>query len=194
VSATLWVARALGIEVAATGGIGGVHPGSHDVSADLLELGRTGGTLVCAGPKSIVDPGATLERLDELGVAVVGYRTDRVPFFLARDSGIEVEHRCDSPGDVAAIAAARAALGLESTLLVCNPVPEAAALDADVVAAAVRRCAGRAADERVTGKAVTPFLLSCLAEETDGASLETNLALLESNAALAAHVASALLR
>jgi pseudouridine-5'-phosphate glycosidase len=194
VSATLWVARALGVEVSATGGIGGVHPGSNDVSADLLELARTAGTLVCAGPKSIVDPAATLERLDELGVPVLGYRSDRVPFFLALDSGVAVEHRCDTPEEVAAVAAARAALGMESTLLVCNPVPEAAALDAGTVAAAVRRCAGRAADEGVTGKSVTPFLLACLAEETSGASLEANLALLESNAALAAEIAASLAR
>jgi pseudouridine-5'-phosphate glycosidase len=194
VSATLWVARALGIEVSATGGIGGVHPGANDVSADLLELARTGGTLVCAGPKSIVDPVATMERLDELGVAVIGYRCDRVPFFLTRDSGVAVEHRCDTPGEVAAVADARATLGVESALLVCNPLPEASALDAEMVAAAVRRCSERALAEGVTGRGLTPFLLSCLADETGGASLDANLALLESNVALAADVAAALTR
>jgi pseudouridine-5'-phosphate glycosidase len=162
------------------------------VSADLLELARTPGTLVCSGPKSILDPAATLERLEELGVSVVGYRTDRLPFFLAESAGIELEHRFDTPEAAAAVASARSALGVASTLLVCNPVPSAAALDGSTVADAVRRCEGRAAAAGVTGKAVTPFLLSCLAEETGGASLEANLALLESNAALAADIASAL--
>jgi pseudouridine-5'-phosphate glycosidase len=162
------------------------------VSADLLELARTPGTLVCAGPKSILDPAATLERLEELGVSVVGYRTDRLPFFLAESAGIELEHRFDTPAAVAAVASARSALGVASTLLVCNPVPSTAALDGPAVADAVRRCEERAAEAGVTGKAVTPFLLSCLAEETAGASLAANLALLESNAALAADIASAL--
>jgi pseudouridine-5'-phosphate glycosidase len=192
VSATLWIAADLGVEVAATGGIGGVHPGGADVSADLFELARTAGTLVCAGPKSILDPGATLERMEELGVAVVGYRTDRLPFFLAEASDIDLEHRLETPEAVAAVASARKVLGVASTLLVCNPIPPNAALDAAVVAAAVRRCSDRAAGAGITGKALTPFLLSCLAEETGGASLEANLALLESNAALAADVASAL--
>jgi pseudouridine-5'-phosphate glycosidase len=192
VSATLWVARLLGIEVAATGGIGGVHPTTNDVSADLLELARTPGTLVCSGPKSIVDPRATAERLDELGVAVIGYRCARLPFFFATEADVEIEHRCDSPAEVAAISSIRAELAAESALLVCNPVPAAYALDPAVVATAVGRCGDRAHREGITGKAVTPFLLSCLAEETDGASLEANLALLESNAALAAEIASAL--
>jgi pseudouridine-5'-phosphate glycosidase len=188
----LWAAAAAGIEVAATGGIGGVHLGSGDVSADLLELARTPGTLVCSGPKSIVDPGATLERLEELGVAVVGYRCDRLPFFVVRDVGLPLEHRVQTPEEVAAFAAARAALGVDSTLLVCNPIAEDAALEADEVDAAVRTCVGRASDRGVSGKALTPFLLSCMAEVTDGRSLEANLSLLRSNAGLAGRIASAL--
>jgi pseudouridylate synthase len=189
VSTTIWAAHAAGIAVGATGGIGGVHPGTGDVSADLLELARTPVLLVCSGPKSIVDPVATDERLEELGVTVVGYGCDRLPFFLAREAPVELEHRADTPEEAAAIARAQRELGTRSAVLLCNPVPEGYAMAADAVAAAARECEGRAAREGVRGKAVTPFLLSCLAEETGGASLEANLALLGSNAALAAEVA-----
>ena len=189
VSAMLWAARATGIEVAATGGIGGVHPGSGDVSADLAELARTPVTLVCSGPKSILDPEATMERLDELGVGVIGYRCSRLPFFLVREASPPLEHRADEPSEVAHIVRARRELAIETSLLVCNPIPESAALPAGVVSEAVTECAARAATEGVRGKALTPYLLSCLAERTGGASVEANLALLESNAALAAEVA-----
>lgn len=189
VSATLWAANRTGIEVIATGGIGGVHPGSGDVSADLLELARTAGTVVCSGPKSMLDPAATLERLEELGVAVIGYRTDRLPFFVVRDSGLPLEHRADDPAGIGAAARARRDLGVRSSLLVCNPCPEDAALPHEEVAAAVERCTDLARSGGVSGKALTPALLACLAEETGGRTLEANLALLEDNAALAARVA-----
>lgn len=192
VSTTIWAARAAGIAVGATGGIGGVHPSSGDVSADLLELARTPVLLVCSGPKSIVDPVATEERLEELGVAVVGYGVDRLPFFLAREAPVELEHRVDTPAQAAVLGGAQAGLGVRSAILICNPVPDSHAMDADAVAEAVRRCEARAEREGVRGKAVTPFLLSALAEETGGASLEANLALLEANATLAAQVATAL--
>jgi pseudouridine-5'-phosphate glycosidase len=194
VSATLWAAAALGIEVMATGGIGGVHPGTGDVSADLLELARRPGLVVCSGPKSIVDPEATLERLEELGVLVAGYRCDRLPFFLATDSGLALEHRVDTPDGAAALARARAALGIESAVLLCQPVPEERALERNRVAAAVAICETRAAQAGVSGKAVTPFLLSCLAEVTAGESLRANLSLLQANAALAAQIAVSLER
>ncbi|HKX25195.1 MAG TPA: pseudouridine-5'-phosphate glycosidase [Actinomycetota bacterium] len=190
VSALLWAASRAGIEVAATGGIGGVHPGAGDVSPDLVELGRTPGTLVCSGPKSILDPAATLERLEELGVGVLGYRCERLPFFLVREAPLDLEHRAEQPAEVAAVAAARQDLRVESTLLVCNPCPPEVALPADRVAQAVARCLERTAGAR--GKEVTPFLLACLAEETGGDSLRANLALLESNSALAARIAAAL--
>ena len=126
VSATVWAAAAAGIEIAATGGIGGVHPGRDpDVSADLLELARTPGLLVCSGPKSIIDPAATAEKLEELGVALVGYGVDRLPFFLARETSVELEHRVDTPDEAAAIARAVSDLGVPTTVLLCNPVPEA---------------------------------------------------------------------
>ena len=192
VSATLWAGHAAGIEVAATGGIGGVHPGSGDVSADLLELARTPGTLVCAGPKSIVDPFATVERLEELGVGVVGYSASKLPFFVVREAPIDLDHRADTPEEIAAISRARADLGVESTLLVCNPIPEEDALPPEEVERAIGHCLTRADSERVHGKAVTPFLLACLAEATEGRSITANLALLRNNAALAAQVAVAL--
>lgn len=192
VSATLWAAHHAGIEVMATGGIGGIHPGSGDVSADLLEMARTPGTVVCSGPKSIVDPAATLERLEELGVGVIGYRCDQLPFFLVADSGLPLEHRADDPGQVAGVSRARAELGVRSALLVCNPIPAEAAMDGADVDAAVGYCLARAESGHITGKDVTPFLLSCLVERTEGRSLEANLALLRSNAELAGQVAAAL--
>ena len=190
VSATAWAARAAGIEVAATGGIGGVHPGSADVSADLLELARTPVTLVCSGPKSILDPAATVERLDELGIAILGYRCDRLPFFVVRDTELPLEHQAEDPNQVARAAGVASEFG--TTLLVCNPVPAEVALDGVEVAAAVEACHGRAREAEVSGKALTPFLLQCLDEATAGRSVAANLALLESNAALAGEIAAAM--
>jgi pseudouridine-5'-phosphate glycosidase len=189
VSAALWAAHHAGIEIAATGGIGGVHPGTGDVSADLFELARTPGTLVCSGPKSIVDPMATMERLEELGIGVVGYRSTSLPFFLATETDIPLEHAAQDPAEVGAAARARRALGIDSTLLVCNPIPVESALRADEIATAVRACEERARREGVAGKRLTPFLLSCLAEMTQGRTIQANLALLESNARLAAQIA-----
>jgi pseudouridine-5'-phosphate glycosidase len=192
VSAALWVAHRAGIEVLATGGIGGVHQGSRDVSADLLELAATPALVVCSGPKSIVDPVATMERLDELGVPVVGYRCDRLPFFVVTEVNVPLEHRVESPLEAAAVARALRSLDVPSSVVLCNPVQEGLALDGDLVAGAVRACEELAVSRGVRGKDVTPFLLSCLAERTGGESLQANLALLESNAALAAEVAAAL--
>jgi len=192
VSATIWATARAGIHVSATGGIGGVHPGARpDVSADLVELSRTPGLLVCSGPKSIVDPLLTVERLEELGVSLLGYGVDRLPFFLAREAAVELEHRVDTPGEAAAVLAAALALDTRSTLVLCNPVEARLAMDADEVAAAAMRCEARADREGVRGRDLTPFLLSCLAEETAGRSLEANLSLLESNARLAAEIAAA---
>jgi pseudouridine-5'-phosphate glycosidase len=190
VSATIWAAARAGIPVGATGGIGGVHPGHRDdVSADLRELARTPGLLVCSGPKSIVDPAATVERLDELGVSLLGYRTDRLPYFLASEAPIELEHRVETPEEAAAVLLASLALETPSTLVLCNPVNPAVALDADEVAAATSRAEDRAAAAGVRGLDLTPFLLAVIAEETGGRSLEANLSLLEANAGLAGAVA-----
>jgi pseudouridylate synthase len=196
VSATIWAAARAGIAVSATGGIGGSHPGARpgnvmDVSADLVELSRTPGLLVCSGPKSIVDPAATVERLEELGVSLIGYGVDRLPFFLAREAKVELEHHVDTPRAVATVLGAALALDTRSTILLCNPIEADLAMDADEVAAAVARCEERADRDGVRGRALTPFLLACLAEETRGRSLEANLCLLEANARLAAEVAVA---
>jgi pseudouridine-5'-phosphate glycosidase len=193
VSATIRVAAAAGIAVSVTGGIGGVHPGSNpDVSADLVELALTPGLLVCSGPKSIVDPVATAERLEELGVALVGYGVDRLPFFLVRESAVDLERRADTPEEAAEILHTALGLGVRSTTLLCNPIPSAAAMDAVEVATAVTLAEVRAGTEGVHGKGRTPYLLRALAELTGGASLRANLALLEDNAALAARIAVAL--
>jgi pseudouridylate synthase len=195
VSATVWAAARAGIHVSATGGIGGVHPGLRpDVSADLVELSRTPGLLVCSGPKSIVDPLLTAERLEELGVSLLGYGVDRLPFFLARESAVGLEHRVDTPEEAAKALAAALSLDAPSTLLLCNPIDSERAMDIDEVAAAATRCEERAQREGVRGRALTPFLLACLAEETGGRSLEANLELLESNAQLAGAVSGALAR
>jgi pseudouridine-5'-phosphate glycosidase len=192
VSATIWAAARTGIAVSATGGIGGVHPGAQpDVSADLLELSRTPGLLVCSGPKSIVDAAATAARLEELGVSIIGYGVDRLPFFLAREAPVELEHRADTPVEAAAALDAALALDTRSTLLLCNPIDADLAMDAAEVAAAAARCEERADRDGVHGRDLTPFLLACLAEETGGRSLEANLGLLEANARLAAEVAVA---
>lgn len=191
VSTTIWAAARAGVPVGATGGIGGVHPATGDVSADLVELSRTRVLLVCSGPKSIVDPVATAERLEELGVAIVGYRCDRMPFFLALESDVELDQRVDDPVSAAGLVHALRRLDDACAVVLCNPIPADRAMDATTVSDAVRSCEETAASRRVRGKAVTPFLLSCLAERTGGASLEANLALLESNARLAGEIAVA---
>ena len=190
VSATVWAAARAGIAVGATGGIGGVHPGPDpDVSADLLELARTPGMLVCSGPKSIIDPVATAEKLEELGVALVGYGVGRLPFFLATEAPVDLEHRAASPAEAAALLGGAMALGVRSTLLMCNPIPASFAMDVDEVARAAREAERRADAAGIHAKARTPFLLSALADLTDGRSLDANLALLEDNARVAAEIA-----
>jgi pseudouridine-5'-phosphate glycosidase len=169
-----------------------VHTGERaDVSTDLLELSRTPGLLVCSGPKSIVDPAATVERLEELGVTVVGYGVDRLPFFLAREAPVELEHRVDSPDEAAAVLGAAIELDTRSTVLLCNPIDRDLAMDPGEVASAVARAEERAVHAGVGGRARTPYLLAALADITGGRSLDANLALLASNAALAGDVASA---
>ncbi len=192
VSATIWCAHRAGVAVSATGGIGGVHRGERpDVSADLLELARTPVLLVCSGPKSIVDPAATAEKLEELGVAVVGYGVDHLPFFLARGCDVVLDDRVDTPEEAAALARATRALGTEAAILLCNPVPAASAMDLRELVEATHRAEARREAAGVIGKAVTPFLLAAMAEETGGRSLESNLDLLEDNARVAAQVAAA---
>jgi len=193
VSAAIWAAHRAGIRIGATGGTGGVHPGPRpDVSADLLELARTPVLLVCSGPKSVADPMLTAEKLEELGVTLVGYGVDRLPFFLARETEVELEHRVDTPAEAAALARAQAQAGTDAAIVVCNPVPAASAMGAAEVIEATHRAEARMNAAGVTGKAVTPFLLAALAEETGGRSLEANLDLLEDNARVAAEIAVSL--
>ncbi len=191
VSASIWAAARAGIVVSATGGIGGVHPGDRlDVSADLVELSRTPGLLVCSGPKSIIDPRATSERLEELGVTMVGYGVSRLPFFLTREAPIDLEHRVETPDEAAAILAAAIDLDTRSTILLCNPISPAVAMEAAEVADVTCRAEERASTQGIRGRARTPYLLAAVAELTEGRSMEANLALLASNAALAGNVAA----
>jgi pseudouridine-5'-phosphate glycosidase len=192
VAATAWLAHRAGIRVFSTGGLGGVHRRANetfDESADLPSLAVTPITLISAGVKSILDIGATLERLETLGIPVVGYRTDRYPGFYVADSGFPVPARVESAADVAAIARARDELGLDAAVLVANPVPEAEQLD-PVVHDRVLGEALRAADEAgVTGHDTTPFLLDHVQRATGGRSLEVNLAVYRGNARLGAEIA-----
>ncbi|WP_333734386.1 pseudouridine-5'-phosphate glycosidase, partial [Streptomyces sp. IBSBF 3010] len=195
VSATAFLAALAGLRVFATGGLGGVHRGwteTQDESADLRLLGRTGITVVCAGVKSILDVPATLQRLETLGVGVLGYGTDTFPGFYLSSSGEPVDWTVTSPGEVAEVMRAQDALGgPEAALIVANPVPEDEQLDPAlhdrVLAEALVACR----EQGVTGQAVTPFLLDRLVRHTGGASLEANLAAVRGNVALAARIATA---
>jgi pseudouridylate synthase len=190
VAATMWIAHRLGIEVFSTGGIGGVHRGElPDVSADLLELGRTPTVVVCAGAKSILDLAATREALESSGVLVAGWGTDQLPGFWTRETGLPVDVRVDSAREAAELWRAHRSLAAPGALLLCVPPPEGTALPAEEVEAALLAAERRARREGVGGKALTPFLLAAVAEETGGRSLEANLALLLNNAAHAARVA-----
>lgn len=195
VAATMVAARAAGIAVFATGGIGGVHRGAQqtfDISADLSELARTPVAVVCAGAKSILDLPLTLEVLETLGVPVLGYATARFPAFYSRDSGLPVDAQVDSPAAIAAICRAHWQLGLQSGVLIANPVPEELAMDPAVAEAAIVQALGEATAQGIRGKDATPFLLARVKALTGGESLKTNVALIESNARLAAQVAVAM--
>ncbi len=193
VAGTMIVAHVAGVRVFATGGVGGVHRGHpFDVSADLLELGRTPVTVVCAGAKAILDLPLTLEVLETQGVPIVGYRTDEFPAFYTRSSGLPVDVRCDTPEEVAAIVRARDALNLPAATLVTVPVPPDDELPADEAEAAITRALAEAEARGIKGKAVTPFLLARVSELTGEASLRANVALLLNNVRVAAAIATAL--
>jgi pseudouridine-5'-phosphate glycosidase len=196
VSATLHLARRVGIRVMATGGLGGVHRGAaetFDVSADLDELSRADGVLVvCSGIKSILDIAATLEALETRGIAVVGYRTAEFPAFTSVSSGLPLEATVNSPTAAATIVAAHRALGLPGAVVLAQPVPEAVALNRGVMEKALAEAEAEARARGLTGKPITPFLLDRLRAATDGQSLRANIALIIANAALAGAVAAAL--
>ena len=190
VAASLALASAVGIQVFATGGIGGVHRESpYDESADLAELARTPMVVVCAGAKSILDLEATWERLETLGVTVIGYRTNTLPGFYTAETGIRLDTRVDEARDVAAIWRAHRALGRRQSVVVVQAPPVEHSLSRETVEAAVERARAEARLNAVRGAAVTPFLLSEVTRLTNGGSLVANVALLRENAALAGAVA-----
>jgi pseudouridine-5'-phosphate glycosidase len=191
----MFAARAAGIDVFATGGIGGVHRGAAetgDVSADLTELARTSVCVISAGAKAILDLSRTLEMLESLGVPVVGFGTSEFPAFYSRSSGLPVPFRLDTPADVASLLLAQRDLGLDQGVLVANPVPP----ESEIPAATMERWIARAMEDLdargVRGKAVTPFLLGRIVELSGGAALETNIALFHNNVRLGCAVASAI--
>ena len=193
VAATSFLAARAGIRVFATGGLGGVHRGANetfDESADLVTLSRTPITVVSAGVKAILDIPATLERLETLGVAVVGYRTSRFPAFWLSDSGFDLDWRVASAAEIAAIMAARDAIGDQSALLVANPLPASEQLDPELLNGALATALQAAEEDGIRGKAVSPFLLDRILRTTGGASLEVNLRLARNNIRLAAAIAT----
>jgi len=199
VAGTLLVAHTAGLQVFATGGIGGVHrvdsasaKMQFDISADLPQLAVSPCVVVCAGAKSILDLPATLEMLETLGVPVIGYQTDEFPAFYARESGLPVSARAESGGEIAEIATNHWGLGMRSAVLVVNPPPVEAALPAEIVAKAVDQALADAHTQAISGQAVTPFLLSRVSELTHGDSLQANLALLLNNARLASEISVSL--
>lgn len=194
VAATAFLARRAGIRVFATGGLGGVHREagtSFDESADLVALARTPVTVVCAGVKSVLDVPATLERLETLGITVLGYGTDRFPGFFVRDSGHAVDQRVDEPAAVAEVMSAADGLGLPAAIVVANPVAPADQLDPAVHERALAAALEAARRAGVRGKAVTPFLLDHIRRETGGASLAANVAALHNNVRVAGEIARA---
>jgi pseudouridine-5'-phosphate glycosidase len=193
VAATIWIANQAGIEVFATGGIGGVHRGSlPDVSADLPELARTPITVVCSGAKVVLDLPATREWLETYGITVIGYGCDEMPAFYSIRSGLAIDARADSPAEAAKYARARDILGTRSSILIAVPVPAPAEVPASVLQDALKRALMEASSEGIAGRELTPFLLKRLGELSEGATLRANIALLENNARIAGEIARAL--
>ena len=195
VTTTMMIAHMAGISVFATGGIGGVHRGAEttmDISADLEELGQTPVMVICAGAKSILDLGLTLEYLETKGVPVIGYGTDELPAFYTRKSGFGVDYRLDTPAELAAAFHAQREMGLKGGMLVTNPIPEEYSMDADVINAAIDQAIAECKAQGIHGKATTPFLLARIKDITGGDSLDSNIQLVFNNARLAAKTAGEL--
>ncbi len=195
VTTTMMIAHMAGIQVFATGGIGGVHRGAEttmDISADLEELASTPVMVVCAGAKSILDLGLTLEYLETHGVPVIGYGTKELPAFYTRRSGFEVDYRMDTPAEIAGAFHAGQVLGLRGGMLVTNPIPEEYAMDHEVINRAIDQAISEAKEQGIHGKATTPFLLAKVKDLTGGDSLDSNIQLVFNNARLAAQVAGEL--
>ena len=195
VTTTMIIAHMAGIKIFATGGIGGVHRGAEttmDISADLEELAQTPVMVVCAGAKSILDLGLTLEYLETHGVPVIGYGTEELPAFYTRRSGFAVDYRVDSPEELAAMFSAQRALDYKGGMLVTNPIPEEYSMDKAVIDRAIEEALAQAKAQGIHGKETTPFLLAKVVELTGGDSLESNIQLVLNNARLAAKTAAAL--
>lgn len=195
VTTTMIIAHMAGIKVFATGGIGGVHRGAEttmDISADLEELAGTPVMVVCAGAKSILDLGLTLEYLETKGVPVIGYGTDELPAFYTRSSGFGVDYRVDTPEQLAAMFKAQQELGMKGGMLVTNPIPEQYAMDKAVIDAAIEQAVAESKEQGIHGKETTPFLLARVVELTGGDSLESNIQLVLNNAIVASKTAAEL--
>ena len=193
VATTCWIAHRAGIRVFATGGIGGVHRGAlPDVSADLPELARTPIVVVCSGAKIVLDLPATREWLETHGVTVIGYQCDEFPAFYSRSSGLPIDTRADSPRDVVALFRAQRALQIDSALLVTVPVPEEFEVPREQLQTVLDHALENAERNGISGRELTPFLLSQMAERSQGSTLRANIALLENNARVAAEIAVAL--
>ena len=193
VTTTMIIAAMAGIKVFATGGVGGVHRGAEttmDISADLEELAHTPVMVICAGAKSILDLGLTLEYLETKGVPVIGYGTEELPAFYTRRSGFKVDYRIDTPEELAAAFKAKQEMGLEGGMLVTNPIPEEYSMDKAVIDAAIDQAVEECRQKGIKGKETTPFLLARIKDITGGDSLEANIALVLNNARLAARVAA----
>ena len=192
VAATMFFAQMAGIKVFATGGIGGVHRGaqtSFDISCDLLELSKTNVNVVCAGVKSILDIGLTLEKLETLGVPVIGYKTNKFPAFFTRDSGFNVDYRFDTAMDIAKMIKTKIDLNLDGGALISNPIPEEYEADGSLINSAINQALDDADKNNIKGKNITPFLLDRVKNITEGKSLESNIALVKNNAKLASEIA-----
>ncbi|MBR6209437.1 MAG: pseudouridine-5'-phosphate glycosidase [Oscillospiraceae bacterium] len=197
VTTTMMIAAMAGIRIFATGGIGGVHRGATttmDISADLEELSHTPVMVICAGAKSILDLGLTLEYLETHGVPVLGYGTEELPAFYTRHSGFKVDYRVDTPEELARIFRVSSELGLPGGILVTNPIPEEYSMDPEIINAAIDRAIREAEEQGIHGKATTPFLLARVKDLTGGDSLASNIQLVLNNAALAAKTAVCLRR
>jgi pseudouridine-5'-phosphate glycosidase len=195
VATTSWIANRAGIQVFATGGIGGVHRGElPDISADLPQLVRTRMVVVCSGPKIVLDLDATREWLETHGITVIGYQCDSMPAFYSRGSHLPVDARVDTAVDVAAIARARTELDLDGSILVTVPVPVEAEVPEDLLLRALTASLDEARKQAIWGRDLTPFLLSKMAERSGGLTLKANVALLENNARVGAQIAGAMCR
>ena len=197
VASTMIIAHLAKIAVFATGGIGGVHRGAEktfDISADLEELARTNVCVVCAGAKAILDIGLTLEYLETKGVPVIGYKTSELPAFYSSKSGFNVDYRVDSAIDIAEILKTKWSLSIEGGVLVTNPIPKKFELELVMMNDAIKEAIIEADKEKITGKEITPYLLSKVNELTQGKSLNANIKLIQKNAVLAAKIAMHFLR